>query len=375
MISDAEKLYVSRKRGRGMGMRYVLSSLLPLLVLLLVTAALSFALSFISSMSSEIDRMIALMGSGSLYTLKDPSDDVPEDAEVSEVRTGSALAYSEEGEAALLLKGVDEGYFSGMRSQELEIEMLEWDAMNPAVLPSSLAESLSLSLGDRFTLLVWESGEGRARPFLCTVAGIFASVYPQLDRNLAFVPLDLLSSPSGYEVLLERGEDPDGVMQHLWDCGIPSETYRTMYSSLYGNVRSSVATLYPILIAVAVLAAFFSSDAAQAYIDRDRRDIRGLWMLGMERRRIEAMYFRITLSYAAAGSAIGMAIGIALAFASPAILRLAAAADPALLEYYVSSFRVTIPVGRLALMIAIMLLVSALSVRFSLRRRGGVHLA
>ena len=93
MTSDAEKLYMSRKLGKGMGTRYRISSMFPLLILLLVTAALSFALTFITSISVQIDRMIAIMGSGSLYALSDPSEFITE-GESDAVKTGSAMLFA-----------------------------------------------------------------------------------------------------------------------------------------------------------------------------------------------------------------------------------------------------------------------------------------
>ena len=368
MLSEAGRLYISRKRGKGMGKRYLVTSMLPLVVLLAVSAALSFALVFISSVSSQIDRMIAVMGSGTLYALSDPSAFVPPEAEVSAVRNGSALIYAEGGTAALEIKGIEEGYFSGMRSDELEMIWHEGEAVNPVVISSSSSASLSLSPGDRFTMLVWEENEGRARPFLCTVGGVFSSVYPQLDSHLAFVPASLLSSEAGYEILLPAGDDPDSLLALLWDNGIPCETYRTMYSSLYSNVLSSVGILYVILLAVALLAAFFSSDAAHFYIDRDRKDIKELLILGMERKQVRSLYFRIALSFVTAACICGCIIGTALAFLSPLLLRFISRTDPALLEYYVTSFSIDVPFMSLSLMVLLSLLVSSLSVYVSMRR-------
>ena len=323
MLSEAGRLYISRKRGKGMGKRYLVTSMLPLVVLLAVSAALSFALVFISSVSSQIDRMIAVMGSGTLYALSDPSDFVPPEAEVSAVRNGSALIYAEGGTAALEIKGIEEGYFSGMRSDELEMIWHEGEAVNPVVISSSSSASLSLSPGDRFTMLVWEENEGRARPFLCTVGGVFSSVYPQLDSHLAFVPASLLSSEAGYEILLPAGDDPDSLLALLWDNGIPCETYR---------------------------------------------DIKELLILGMERKQVRSLYFRIALSFVTAACICGCIIGTALAFLSPLLLRFISRTDPALLEYYVTSFSIDVPFMSLSLMVLLSLLVSSLSVYVSMRR-------
>ena len=370
MRSAAEKLYISRKRGRGMGLRYVISALLPLLLLLLVTSVLSFALVFIFSMSSQIDRMIALLGSGTVYSLEDPGAFIPEGSEVSASGRTSALLYSEGGESAVLLKGVEDGYFSGMRAEELDIRYNDGSGINPIIISSALARELSLSPRDRLTLLVWEGN--RARPFLCTVSGIYESIYPQLDSHLVFSSLDM-TGPDGYEILLPRGEDENGLVETLWNNGIPAQSYRTLYSSIYSNVRESIGILYVILLAVALLAAFFSSDAAQVYIDRDRKDIKEMWMLGLGRQRIKAIYFRLTLSAVAFSAVLGAVIGLLLAFLSPLMLSAIARTEPALLEYYVTSFRIVIPYPSIILMVIVEIAVSGLSITFSLRRKREMH--
>ena len=68
MKSDGERLYIGRKRGRGMGVKWTLSSLLPALLIFLITAVLVFAMVFISSMTTAIDRMIIMLGSSSIVT-------------------------------------------------------------------------------------------------------------------------------------------------------------------------------------------------------------------------------------------------------------------------------------------------------------------
>ena len=105
-MSDASRLYISRKLGKGMKHGYKWRAFLPLFLLFIVTALLSFSMTFISSLSAEINRMIEVMGSGTIYALSDPSVYVPEEGEVAAVREGSALAYSENGESALFIKGV-----------------------------------------------------------------------------------------------------------------------------------------------------------------------------------------------------------------------------------------------------------------------------
>ena len=370
MLSEAARYYIRRKAGIGLGWRRKISTALPLLVLFLVTAALAFAVTFIDSMASEIDRMIAIMGYGSLWCTEDPSAYIPEDAEVSAISVASAIAYSSENENAAIVKGVESDYFSGFRAEELEIEKGDDDVLNPVVISSAMAENLGLSPGGRFTLLLWENEKGRARPLLCTVSSVFHSVYPQLDSHLIFIPLSLMGEISGYEILLPRGDEPDSLMNALWNEGIVAETYRTMYPALYSNVRSSISILYVILAAVAVLAAFFSSDATEYYIDRDRDEIKIMRLLGTKRNTLRSAYFIMTLSLVAIVSIIGIGSGLILSFLSPFLLEAAADSGVPLLEYYATTFVVEIPCTAILAIFILTVSVSALSIVFSLRRRG-----
>ena len=360
-MDDLSSLYLSRKLGKGMGAGYVLSSLSPAILIFLVTAALAFALTFICSVSSTIDRMLAVLGSGSVLCYSQP-DSIPEGSELSRVRNSEALAYSEQSSGAVMVKGVEEDYFSGLRADALELEWLGEDARNPVILSSSLARSLSLSCGDRLTLLLYE--DGRARPVLCTVSGIFKSVYPQLDRRLMYVPFSLLAGSVQYEILLPEGMDADKAAK---DMGM-GVSYRALYRSLYSNVQSSVSLLYVILLLVSLLAAFFSSDIAEAYIMRDRKDIAHLLLLGLEERKLRSLYFRLTLSSCALALAPGLLLGLFAASLSPYLVSALSGSGNSVLDYYVLSFQVRVPVARLMLMALLMLLSASLSVAFKLAR-------
>lgn len=367
-MNEGAAYYARRKIGEKKGFAYFLSSLSPLFILLLITAALSFSLSFIISMSEGIDKLLAVMGSGSVRTLSCPDSSLlPEGAEISETITGTALLYAENGENAVMVKGIGEDYLEGIRKSVLDIEYGD-EGINPVIVSSSLASSLSLNPGDRLSMLLWEKEEGRARPLLVTVHGVFRSVYPQLDKHLVYAPIDLVDGPSSFEILLPEGQDAEVLVSALWKSGIPAESYRTMYSSLYQNVRQSIGILSFLIILVAALVAFFSSDAAHFYISRDRNDIQGMRLLGIGRREIIGVYMLITVSYVAVAAVLGMVLGIIISSLSPSLISFISSVSPALLDYYITSFEVVIPVRELVLMLLAMIAVSSISVFLMLRR-------
>ena len=131
-MNEGAAYYARRKIGEKKGFAYFLSSLSPLFILLLITAALSFSLSFIISMSEGIDKLLAVMGSGSVRILSYPDSSLlPEGAEISETKTGTALLYAENGENAVMVKGIGEDYLEGIRKSVLDIEYSESEGINP----------------------------------------------------------------------------------------------------------------------------------------------------------------------------------------------------------------------------------------------------
>ena len=157
-MSDFSRLYISRKCGKSLPSDRKLSFLLPLVMIYLITAVLVFALVFISSVSGTIERMLEVLGRGSLFVYSDTPPDtalLPSESEISPSAMMEGLLYSEESECAVMIHLTGSGYFDGMRGKELDVERGKTNVLNPAVIPSSVAERLSLSTGDRMTLLVY----------------------------------------------------------------------------------------------------------------------------------------------------------------------------------------------------------------------------
>ena len=350
-----------------MGLKYILSSFTPLLLVFLIVAILAFSITFIISFSDAIDRMIVLLGSGSLSSTEDIQlDMLPLGSFVDYTKRGEGILYGENGENLAYLKGFDSGYFDGERGLKLKLEADDSLSGNTLYISSSLARGMDLAIGDKLTLLLYEEEKNRTRPVLMTVKGIFDSGYAQLDKYMAYVDNSLLDGSGAYEILLPLSVDVDAVQKNLLDRGYYTETYKELYSALYSNVQSSIQILYIILASVALLSAFFSSDIAKVYLDRDRKDIAALLMLGMDEKRVQKLYAKLTSASVLISSILGTIMGIALSFITPDIISLIAKRNPTLFEYYITGFEVRIPALAIAAMIALMLVVSYLSQRISL---------
>ena len=369
MRNEGGRLYTERKCGKGMKPRYVLSHYAPSLIVFLITMTLVFVMVFISSMTGAIERMIVLLGCGSFTTEEYIDVSEYDGARIDEVKEGDGILYSSGGKSLVHLKGVDlEEYFSGERGEGMKLEKTDEEYRNGIIVSSTLASALSLSIGDRLTLLLYEKDEERARPVLMTVKGIYSSGYAQLDKYLAFVDISLTDSDSVYEILLESNTDVESVVESLWKEGIWAQSYREKYSSLCTNVDQSIMILYVILIFVALLAAFFSADIAHVYTSRDRRDIASLRLMGMRESEVRGIYRRMTLVSVSVSSLLGTVCGILLSLLSPSLIAFVAQREPEIVEYYISSFTLSVPVSSIILMLLLMILCSSLTLRIELYR-------
>lgn len=352
--------------GLGMRGRYILSAAMPLILIFVITSILIFSLTFIVSMSSSIDRMIQLIGSGTLQSSVSPEGiDFPKNTIVESVRTGEGIVNGENGKSIVYLKGVDNSYFQGERGKAIKSENILLSERE-ILLSTDLASDLSLEEGSRLTLLIYDSDKDRARPVLFTVKGIFDSGYSQLDRYLAFVPRETLTSSDSYEILLSKSENPYSVRESLLFQGYPTTTYRELYYSLYSNVQASIQILYFIFASVALLSAFFSIDIAHVYVSRDIKDIVGMRIMGVGKKRVIGIYLIITVSSLAVASILGALFGVLISFVSPYIVQWINSINDTLLDYYISGFSITVPYLRMLLVIFLMALTSFISVFISL---------
>lgn len=375
MKNDGERLYLGRKCGKGMSPGYVARHYFPSLIVFLIVLTLTFVMVFISSMTGAIDRMIVLLGCGSIETETIVDVSSYDGAVIDEVKTGDGIIYAESGKSLVHLKGVDiPQYFSGERKEGMKLVLSDESYKNEIIISSSLASILELETGDQMTLLLYESEKGRARPVLMTVKGIYSSGYAQLDRYLGFVDISLLDGTSSYEILLKKGDDVNAVLKSLNADGINAVSYREKYSSLCTNVDQSIMILYVILIFVALLAAFFSADIAHIYTSRDRKDIASLRLIGISEKRIRVIYRKMTLSSVFISSFLGICGGLLLSLLSPSMISFVALKEPQLIENYITSFTLSIPFSSIIMMLIAMLLCSSLTLRIELRRTGNVEL-
>ena len=133
-------------------------------------------------------------------------------------------------------------------------------------------------------------------------------------------------------------------------------------------MQESVTILYVTLASVALLAAFFSTDIVNVYLSRDYRDIMVLFILGMDTKRIRRIYLILSLRAVMVASLLGTVIGLILGSLSPLLIKAVSIANPGLVEYYISSFSVTVPWSAIIIMILSMALLSLITLYISLKK-------
>lgn len=366
--------YVRRKAGRGQSLGWKLRTSLSALLVVFIMMALSFSMSFIRSMADGLEDVLQLLGGGSVTCLAEPEASMlPGEAIVSAVESTSALAYSGDATALVSVKGVDDDYFFPTRREALDVQLVENPtSLHSVVVSRQLADQLGVEAGGRMALMLFDSSLGRARPVYLFIGGTYNTGYGEFDSVLVFTSRAIIDGQSSWEVMTEG--DADALASSLSSAGIPSMSYRQANRSIWANIQLSVTSLSVIVILIAFLAGFFALSLAAEYIERDRRDIAFMLLMGTSSREMESCYVRITLKRVAVAASAGTILGLVLAsIAIPLLSHLDASAFPAL-QSYVTNFSLHIPVLMLIAMVIAMLLSASVSLHLSLRKALGSSL-
>ncbi len=368
MSREAIRLYSERKEGRGQSFAWLLRSYLPSLLIFFITLVLVFALIFVSSMSKAIDRTLQLLGSGSAVSYS-PVDSalLPSGTVVSEVESTGALVHSKNHNTLVNVKGIDSDYFTAEKEDVLKMSWCENDTtLKGVVLSQLIASKLEVGLGDRVAMLLYDRSLDRTRPVYLFIEGIYSSGYNEFDESLVFTDIELVDGIVSYEILSSLPTDE--LLTLLEESGVEAISYKELYRSIYDNINLSVSMLNLIVVFVALLSGFFALSVSIEYVQRDKKDIAGMLLIGFSREDVLRSYIRITMSAVFAAVVLALLGGIGLSYlVQPVLSSLDVISFPAL-QNYVLSFEVSIPFGMLLLLVASTSLTSYLSLRFSLKK-------
>ncbi len=351
--------------------------LFNILLISLVVASLVFAQIFVVSMSRGIADKYALLGNGHLQLHESAGlelEPIEGLLDTQLVAQSYALIYSPEANKMVRLKGVGPDYFNDLRLSQLNMGSVEAaDATNlPHILISTtLAEELGVAVNDRVALML--VSQSSIRPQLCVIRNLYDSGYKELDANLVFCDYELMQRLFGgkeetyYELLVEQSR-MQSIKGDLQMQGYSVTSWDEENYSVATNLNTSRQAVLGVMVAVAILCGYFISELSRELVEDDKHKIAMLTLLGARKVFIRKVYFStvmlVTLVSVLAGTLSGILLANNLA---PLLAYIADKSIPSL-SYYLLDFSIVIPSFDILSIILVLLLVSMISVQWSLRR-------
>lgn len=370
-------LLVKRKLGFGANRAAKRRILFNLLLITLVVSALVFAQIFVVSMSRGIADKYALLGNGHLQV--HTTDDVDFSGyenmiDVQKVGQSYALIYSPSANKMVRLKGVQDTYFSELRLAQLTMgePYLQTESNLPQILLSTtLAATLDVQIGERVALML--VSQSSIRPQLCIVQNFYDSGYQELDANLVFSDYELITrlfqgKEDTYYELLVDGDTLQQTKQTLQADGYAVTSWDEENYAVATNLNTSRQAVLGVMVAVAILCGYFISELSRELVEDDKYKIAMLTLLGATKRLIRQSYFSTVMAVTLLAVLLGTLLGMTLALnLSPLLASIAARSIPSL-SYYLLDFSIVIPYLDILTITCVLVVVSILSVMFSLRR-------
>jgi ABC-type lipoprotein release transport system permease subunit len=346
--------------------------LLQILLIALSVTALVFALVFVTSMSDAIANKYALINSGHLI-VHDRSFPTSGSYDSYRVGTTYGLLYSKETTAMVFLKGVEDTYFSGKRKDELVMleESGESTTLMKVMISKSLARTLNVHPGENLALMI--GTEKTVRPTLVRIGSIYDSGYKELDEMLVFTDLSSLIRLGGesvsfhHEILVEM-DQIEKVRDRLIAEGYQVTTWSDEAPQIASNLITSKEVTFIIISIIGLLLGYATSELARQMVEDDKRQITLLLLLGARRRMLGFSYLLSVLIVTIIALIFGIAGGILLSYGMPKVLPLIERQSFSLFSFYLLRFPIAIPIKRILILGALVMLSSAAAVFFSLNR-------
>ncbi|MDT4761429.1 ABC transporter permease [Sphaerochaeta sp. PS] len=378
MSSALVSMLISRKLGIHSSRSAKKRILYNVLLVTLVVASLVFAQLFVVSMSNGIANKYALLGNGHLQVHEKPGTTIPTHPEIVDVQLVAqtfSLVYSPSKNLMVRLKGVESSYFNEERKQALTFLDPPLDA-NGSTLPqvllsTTLANLLGVGQGDRIALMMINNTS--LRPQLCIVGNLYDSGYKELDENLMFCDISLMEklfstkADTYYEILVANNAIRP-VRQFLEGEGLSVTSWDQENYAVATNLETSRQAVLGVMIVVAILCGYFISELSRELIEDDKNRIALLKLLGASNALVRSVYFSTVMIVTLISILLGTALGILLGLNLGSMLSWLALRSIPALSFYLLDFPVTIPLLDIAKIVLVLVLVSALSVVWSIRR-------
>lgn len=351
-----------------------------MILIALVTAPLVIALIFSRSMMNGIADRFIYLSDGHVQITGGSNSSIPQDNIlcVDDTLTGYALMYGSSDTASVSLKGVKEDYFNPARMQFMDIEILPQEdrsGLNRIILSEATAHKLNLEAGDRVALMVVpDTEDGVLRPVMLQVGGVYSCGYEQIDNNLAFIDYSyaqrLFSSKDSCvtEIIAKDSSDSavNSLAADITTDGIVN-TWQNKNRTVYSNFVNSRQMIILILLIIVFIASFFTASSANQIIEDDVQEIAVSKLMGASDRMTRQSAFISIYTVTLSGMFIGLTAGVIIGLNLSPVLNLLSKTDLVNLSYYLLDFSPIVPWKDIIFVLAVMTLISALSIFISLR--------
>ncbi|MBI9093274.1 MAG: FtsX-like permease family protein [Sphaerochaeta sp.] len=371
-------MLIARKLGMHSSAAAKRRILFNILLISVVVAALLFAQLFVVSMSRGIANKYALLGNGHLQVHENADTKIPELEHIVDVQLVAqtySLIYSPSKNLMVRLKGVGDSYFTDLRQAELTFLDTPLDTKGSSLpqilLSTSIAQKLEVGQGDRVALMMMSANS--LRPQLCIVGNLYDSGYKELDENLVFCDFSLLEKLFGskndtyFELLLDS-DDLSDVRTSLEKEGLSVTSWDQENYAVATNLETSRQAVLGVMLVVAILCGYFISELSRELIEDDKSRIALLKLLGAGNPLVSGVYFSTVMLVTLISIVLGTIAGILLGINLGAMLHFLAQKSIPALSFYLLDFQVYIPYLDIAIILFVLLLVSSLSVLWSLQR-------
>ncbi len=198
----------------------------------------------------------------------------------------------------------------------LKIEgLFNLDEEDSVVIGREMADSIGIGVGDSIALLV----QGRLRPHVLRVSGLYSSGYQQLDKAWAFMGSSAANGVSGRHFVGIKVRDPFGGLEELYADLLPliSSNMRIvswfeLRRAAYQSFRATKVWLVLIMSLIALVAVFNVSSPLRMILIERSTDLSYLRAIGGSSGQIGMVVLMIGLVNGAAGSIVGLTLGVAV---------------------------------------------------------------
>lgn len=299
------------------------------------------------------------------------------------VVTSYAIIYSKEVTSEVKIKGVKESYFNQSRDEQLSVEgeyLRKEGSLGSVMLSKSLADYLNVEVGDRVAFMVVpDRSVSVVRPVLANISSIYHTGYYELDNNLVFMNYeDALrlfgKADNSYQEILVDSKNADQLnkivdeLKSYLDYDFSWATWDMFNQSVYQNFVTSRQVIFVIFLLILVVAAIYVSSIAQEQVQDSIQNIAMLKVLGSTNNFLYYSYFGAVMVTIVIGMVTGIGVAILIAKQLSPFLHYISEKEIVALRYYLLNFKLVIAWKDIMFIFFSMIVISAITVRFALKR-------